>query len=440
MAVGALLRRRWIVERPRALARDAGRLPVVVVVEAAEPAIVVHRHVEVHLVADRAELRRLLAVERLEERVPVRLGREVQQRVVRPPQQGALAGGQIVERRVLDGEVALTHRAVHVRDRMAGGACQTRLRLGRIDLLLDRAIEAAVEEHRVVVAARAPFRRPRPDHVLHVLDRLAIPLVVERREMVHRRAPLFVDVAVAAGAALARHEERRRDDAVDVRVGGGRRRRRVHDAIGDPPPGLAASTNDRCSGRRHEHRRHRGADEPRPAREDEARGAEARRRPPEVEDEEQAAERGCCHVGVDQQPVGCRGAEDEDRAAEDHASARNSEARKPKAPKPKARNPERPAARAPSVRERQPGDPGRQCQAQQRMHGDLHEIPERRIRKCPEVRRVQEQCEIACKEETRRDRARWHARQFHRGDGATTTGLPNFAGSIGTFGWTSVSV
>ena len=58
VAVGAGLRLGRIVERARALARDAARLPVVVVVEAAEPAVVVHRHVEVHLVAGRAELRR----------------------------------------------------------------------------------------------------------------------------------------------------------------------------------------------------------------------------------------------------------------------------------------------------------------------------------------------------------------------------------------------
>ncbi len=50
----AALRR--VVERARALARDAARLPVVVVVEAAEPAVGVDRHVEVHLVAGGAEL------------------------------------------------------------------------------------------------------------------------------------------------------------------------------------------------------------------------------------------------------------------------------------------------------------------------------------------------------------------------------------------------
>ena len=194
VAVGAFLRLRRIVERPRALSRHARRLPVVVIVEAPEPSIAVHRLVEMHLVAGRAELRGLLAVERLQERFAMRFGREVQKGVVRPPQHGVLAGGEVVQRRVLDLEIALPHRAVHARDRMAGGAGQTRLRLRRIDLLLDRTVEATVEEHRMIVAARTPFRGLRADHVLHVLDRLPIPLVVERREVVRRRVPLLVDV------------------------------------------------------------------------------------------------------------------------------------------------------------------------------------------------------------------------------------------------------
>ena len=96
---------------------------------------------------------------------------------------------------------------------------QAGLRFRRVDLLLDRPVEAAVEEHRVVVAAGAPFRRLRADGVLHVLDRLAVPLVVERRKVVRRRVPLVVDVLVAAAARCAGHEEVRRDGAADVGVG-----------------------------------------------------------------------------------------------------------------------------------------------------------------------------------------------------------------------------
>src|SRR5678816_4830379 len=48
------------------------------------------------------------------------------------------------------------------------------------------------------MAAAAPLRRLRPDGVLHVLDRLAIPLVVEGREMVHGAFPLGRDIGVTA--------------------------------------------------------------------------------------------------------------------------------------------------------------------------------------------------------------------------------------------------
>src|SRR5207249_303391 len=141
VTVGAALRLRRIVKRTRALSRYAGRLPVVVVVEAAEPSIAVHRHVEMDLVARRAEFGSLLAMERLDERVAMRSGREIDQGVMRALQQRILARGKIVERRVLDGEVALPHRALDVNDRMARRARESGLRLRRVDLLLDRPIE-----------------------------------------------------------------------------------------------------------------------------------------------------------------------------------------------------------------------------------------------------------------------------------------------------------
>ena len=59
MAIGALLRLGRIVERSSTLPGNTARLPVVILVKAAEPAIVIHRHVEMHLMARRAELRRL---------------------------------------------------------------------------------------------------------------------------------------------------------------------------------------------------------------------------------------------------------------------------------------------------------------------------------------------------------------------------------------------
>ncbi len=85
----------------------------------------------------------------------------------------------------------------------------------------DRGVEHPVEEHRVVVAARAPLRRLRAHRVLHVLDGLAVPLVVEGGEAVGRRAPLLVDLLVAAPALLRGHEEVGRDHPAHVGLGGG---------------------------------------------------------------------------------------------------------------------------------------------------------------------------------------------------------------------------
>ena len=158
-------------------------------------------------------------MERLHERPAMRRRRKVQERVMHRPQRGPLACGQIVQRRIFDLEVALPHRAVHARDGVTGGARQAGLRFGRVDLLFDRTIEAAVEEHGVIVAARAPLRWPRARDVLHVLDRLAVPLIVERGEMMDRRAPLLVNIAMAARATVGRHEEIRGNRAAQVCVG-----------------------------------------------------------------------------------------------------------------------------------------------------------------------------------------------------------------------------
>ena len=223
VARAARLRRLGVVERPRTLSRHPRRLPVVVLVEPAHPAVVVDRHVEVHLVARRAELGALLAVERLDERVAVGLGGEPQQQVVHVPQQRVAAGREVVQRGVLDGEVSLTHRAADAHDRVARRAAEPRLGLGRVDLLDDGPVEAPVEEDRVVVAAGAPLRRRGAHDFLHVLDGASVPLVVERREAVGRAGPLVVDVGVAASAGLAGEEEVGGNDVAGVR--GGRRRR-----------------------------------------------------------------------------------------------------------------------------------------------------------------------------------------------------------------------
>ena len=72
--------------------------------------------------------------------------------------------------------------------------------------LIGVSIKPAVEERRVVAPA-APLRRLGADRILHVLDRLAIPLIVERRKMMRRTEPLVVDIFVAALAGVGLHEK-----------------------------------------------------------------------------------------------------------------------------------------------------------------------------------------------------------------------------------------
>src|SRR3982751_5743203 len=57
VAIHAVARLLGVVEGARALPRDAARLPVVVFVEAAEPAVLVYRNIQMHFVTARAELR-----------------------------------------------------------------------------------------------------------------------------------------------------------------------------------------------------------------------------------------------------------------------------------------------------------------------------------------------------------------------------------------------
>src|SRR5262249_28317941 len=134
MAIGALLGLGRIVKRPRAFTGNTRRLPVIVLVEAAKPAIIVDWHVQVNFVTGRTELRRLRCVEALQKRFAMRLWMDAEQVVGSPLEQFVIAGRQIVQRRILDGEVTLPHRALDVDYRVARRAAQSVLRFGSIDL------------------------------------------------------------------------------------------------------------------------------------------------------------------------------------------------------------------------------------------------------------------------------------------------------------------
>ena len=126
-----------------------------------------------------------------------------------------------MKRRILHGEIAIPHAAADVYDGVARHAAEAGLRFRRIDLFLDGPVEAAIEEDGVIVTSGAPFAGAGADDVLHVLDGLAIELIVEGGEVVHGTLPLLVDVLVAVAAELRVHEEVRRDDGSGIGLGGG---------------------------------------------------------------------------------------------------------------------------------------------------------------------------------------------------------------------------
>ncbi len=197
VAIHAILRMRRIVERTRAEAGNAAGLPVVVIVEAANPAVMVQRHVQVHLVARRAEVGGIVLHERLEECAPVRLGIFLDEEIDQLAQIRILRIHQLEERRIFDGVRAVAHGAAHVADGVAHHAADTGLRRRREDAVFDGRVEVAGKEQRGVVAARTPFRRLHAVHVLHVDDCLPVPLVVERGKMVRGAFPLAINVGVA---------------------------------------------------------------------------------------------------------------------------------------------------------------------------------------------------------------------------------------------------
>ena len=167
----------------------------------------IHRHVEMNLVATGAKLRRLLPHERFQKHAAMRLGIQLHQKIVQSTLHGILARRQFVQLGILEVEVALSHGAFHVGNGVAHHASQPGLRLGAMHDLFDRRIHQPAVEHRGIVAAAAPLGWLGADRVLHVLDALAIPLIVERRKMVHRTEPLVVDILVAALAGFRFHEE-----------------------------------------------------------------------------------------------------------------------------------------------------------------------------------------------------------------------------------------
>src|SRR5438552_1960245 len=180
VAIRALRRFRRIIERPRTLSRNAAGLPIVVLVEAANPAVMIHRHIQMHLVATRTELRRLITHEWLQENSAVRLRIQLDEKIVQRSRDWIFRCCQFVQFWIFEVKITLAHRALHLGNRVTHHAAESRLRLRAMHDLLDRCVHQSAVEHCRIVAAAAPFGRLGADGVLHVLNAFAIPLIAKR--------------------------------------------------------------------------------------------------------------------------------------------------------------------------------------------------------------------------------------------------------------------
>ena len=185
---------------------NAAGLPVVILIEAANPAVAVHRNIKMDFVTAGAEFPGLFAHERLQEGAAMRLRIHLHHEVVQRAHHRIFAGGEFMQFRIFENEIALAHGAFHVDDAVAHHATEPGLCRRSIFNLANRRIEHSAEEQRRIVTASTPFGGFHPGDVLHVLNTFAIPLIVEGRKVMRRAVPLFVDVFVAPLASLRLHE------------------------------------------------------------------------------------------------------------------------------------------------------------------------------------------------------------------------------------------
>ena len=134
------------------------------------------------------------------------LGIELRQKIVQAAHQRIRARRHAVQRRIFQLEISLPHRAFHFCNRVAHHAAESRLPRRSVFHLANGMVEHAAEKQRGIVAARAPLRGLHAHGVLHVLDALAVPGIVERRKMMRRALPFLVNVRMAtlAGSGLGK--------------------------------------------------------------------------------------------------------------------------------------------------------------------------------------------------------------------------------------------
>src|SRR6516225_623559 len=138
---GTLLR---VIERAGALPRYSAGLPVVVVVEAPEPTVVVDGHIEMDFMTRRTEFGGVLAHKGLHESLFVRIRLQVSDELRQAAHDSVFTGCQFMKRRVFNLKISVTHRTADMNDGMARRAGKSGTTLRSVDLLFDRSIESAI--------------------------------------------------------------------------------------------------------------------------------------------------------------------------------------------------------------------------------------------------------------------------------------------------------
>ena len=251
-AVAVRLRFVRVVEARHAMPGHAAQQERIVVVLAAQPAVLVERFRQVDLVAGAAELG--LPMQRLQERTLVQRRLRLDEHAVDPAQRRMLGGGERIALRDADhvvGVAAPTDRfdgvASHAADAGVGAGVVLVVELG--------VVEAAAEERRRVVAASAEPRRFHvaiacQQHLPGLADGERIGRIVEGGETVGAVLPAGMGVRVAAGALVVAHQFVRGNQPP---IGGaGERRAEVHCNLGAAfPSRFDQPKTSRAQGHRH---------------------------------------------------------------------------------------------------------------------------------------------------------------------------------------------
>ena len=122
------------------MTRYSAGLPIVVVIESSDPAVIVDGRIEMNLVTTGTEVRRLIPDKRLHERPAMRLRIHINDEVVQGLNVFVFAIRQLMQRGIRHHQIALSHRALDRRHGMTRDAPESGVCFRLAQYLLDRRV------------------------------------------------------------------------------------------------------------------------------------------------------------------------------------------------------------------------------------------------------------------------------------------------------------